>query len=122
MTRASFLPTLADWTRGEGARYLRLAAAIRAAIERGDLAAGARLPAERVLARWLEVSRTTVVMAYDRLVHEEWLESREGSGTTVQASRARTIVAREGIAAVLSSRNAVFRALVSRSAGKPNGK
>jgi DNA-binding transcriptional MocR family regulator len=113
--RPRFTDLLGDWKSGEGALYERLAQAIRMAVERGDLVAGFRLPAQRPLAHQLGVSRTTVVMAYDRLVHEEWLESREGSGTTVQASRARTIVAREGIAAVLSSRNAVFRALVSRS-------
>ena len=47
MTRISFLQTLGEWTRADGARYVRLAGAIRSAIERGDLAAGARLPAQR---------------------------------------------------------------------------
>src|SRR5262249_46771370 len=85
---------------------------IRAAVERGDLVSGTRLPAQRPLARMLGVSRTTVVMAYDQLVEEDWLESRQGSGTTGQASRARTLVARQGPAAVLGPRNAVFRGLV----------
>src|SRR5512144_3082325 len=115
MTRISFQQALGDWSRGEGSLYLRLAGAIRAAIERGDLAAGVRLPAQRVLARWLEVSRTTVVMAYESLSAEEWLEGRQGSGTTVRRSAARAPATRRGAAAVLSSRNVVFRGLVERS-------
>ena len=115
MTRISFLQTLGEWTRADGARYARLAGAIRSAIERGDLAAGARLPAQRVLARWLGVSRTTVVMAYDALVREEWLASRQGSGTVVRRSPARAVAGRGGAAAVLSARNVVFRGLVERS-------
>src|SRR5947207_9939963 len=115
MTRTAFLPILGEWPRGEGPRYQRLAGAIRAAIERGALAAGVRLPAERMLARWLEVSRTTVVMAYDLLGREEWLESRRGSGTTVRRSPARALASRSGAAAVLSGRNVVFRGLVERT-------
>src|SRR5262245_46788951 len=115
MTRISFLPILGDWTHAEGALYQRLAAAIRAAIERGDLAAGARLPAERVLARWLAVSRTTVVTAYDVLAREEWLQSRQGSGTVVRRSPARAVAARGGTAAILAARNIVFRGLVERT-------
>ena len=64
--------------------YRRLADALRAAIDRGEIEAGARLPPERVLARQLAVSRTTVVQAYDVLRGDEWLESRQGSGTWVR--------------------------------------
>jgi DNA-binding transcriptional MocR family regulator len=115
MTRIQFLQALADWRSGEGPMYQRLAGAIRAAIERGDLAAGVRLPAQRVLARWLAVSRTTVVMAYDALVREEWLAGRQGSGTIVRRSPARAIAARGGAAVVLTPRNLVFRGLVERT-------
>src|SRR5437867_9422989 len=114
MTRLRFLQILGDWPRGEGPLYQRLAAAIRAAIERGDLPAGTRLPAQRVLAGWLEVSRTTVVMAYEALAAEEWLEGRQGSGTTVRHSAARAPATRRGAAAVLTTRNIVFRGLVER--------
>ena len=115
MTRNRWLQLLGEWTRGEGPLYERLGDAFRGAIERGDLAAGTRLPAQRVLARWLDVSRTTVAMAYDALAAEQWLESRQGSGTTVRRSPARTIATRGGAAAVLSARNVVFRGLVERS-------
>ena len=115
MSRMHFLQLIGDWPRGEGSLYLRLAAAIRTAIERGDLAAGDRLPAQRALARWLEVSRTTVVLAYETLVAEEWLASRQGSGTVVRRAPARALATRGGAAAVLSSRNVVFRGLVERT-------
>src|SRR5437899_10456272 len=115
MTRLRFLQILGEWPRGEGPMYLRLAEAIRAAIERGDLPAGARLPAQRVLARWLEVSRTTVVLAYEALAGEEWLAGRQGSGTTVRRTPVRALATRGGAAAVLSTRNVVFRGLVERT-------
>lgn len=115
MTRLAFLQIVGDWLPGEGPLYQRLAVAIRAAIERGDLPAGGRLPAQRVLARWLEVSRTTVVMAYEALAAEGWLEGRQGSGTTVRRAAARALATRGGAAAVLSTRNVVFRGLVERS-------
>src|SRR5262245_47264387 len=115
MTRVSFLQALGEWPRGEGPLYTRLSGAIRSAIERGELVGGTRLPAERVLAAWLEVSRTTVVMAYDALARDEWLESRRGSGTTVRRTPARALAARGGAAEVLSARNVVFRGLVERT-------
>ena len=115
MTRIRFLQILGAWPRGDGPMYLRLAEAIRAAIERGDLPAGTRLPAQRVLARWLEVSRTTVVLAYEALSSEKWLEGRQGSGTTVRRSPARAVAPRGGAAAALSTRNVVFRGLVERT-------
>lgn len=115
MTRLRFLQTLGDWSRGDGPMYARLGDALRAAIERGDLPAGARLPAQRVLAKWLEVSRTTVVMTYDLLAREEWLETRQGSGTVVRRTPVRLLATRGGAAAVLASRNVVFRGLVERT-------
>lgn len=110
-----FTQTLGDWSQAGGPLYHRLADAIRRAIERGDLAPGARLPAQRVLAGMLEVSRTTVVLAYDELSREQVVESREGSGTRVLRSRARALAPREGAAAVLSANNVVFRGLVEQS-------
>lgn len=112
MLRTRFSELLADWKNGEGPLYQRLADALRAAIERGELTAGTRLPAQRQLAQMLGVSRTTTVMAYDRLAQDDWLESREGSGTTVRRSRASALPLREGVAAVMGSRNEVFRGLV----------
>jgi DNA-binding transcriptional MocR family regulator len=77
---------LGSWSVGPGPLHRKLASALPEAMERGDLAPGTRLPAERSLARSLAVSRSTVVAAYDRLRSEGWLESRQGSGTRVRWS------------------------------------
>jgi DNA-binding transcriptional MocR family regulator len=75
---------LGPWTSRTGPLYRRLADALRAAIERGEVEVGTRLPPERIMARHLSVSRTTVVQAYDLLRNDDWLESRQGSGTWVR--------------------------------------
>jgi GntR family transcriptional regulator/MocR family aminotransferase len=56
---------------------------LRSAIVNGDLRPGDRLPATRELALDLHVSRTTVSVAYDRLMGEGFLVARVGSGTYV---------------------------------------
>ncbi|MDF5753758.1 PLP-dependent aminotransferase family protein [Spongiactinospora sp. TRM90649] len=61
--------------------YRALAAGVRAAILDGRLPVGARMPAERHLAQALQVSRTTVSAAYDRLREQGYIESRRGSGS-----------------------------------------
>ena len=75
--------SLGNWAGEQGSLYQHLANALRTAIERGDLRVGQRLPAERIFARDLAVSRTTVAGAYTLLKEEGWLESRQGSGTVV---------------------------------------
>jgi DNA-binding transcriptional MocR family regulator len=69
---------------GDGPIYLRISDGLKRLVDRGDVALGTVLPAERSLARSLAVSRSTVVAAYDRLKAEGWLESRRGSGTWVR--------------------------------------
>jgi GntR family transcriptional regulator/MocR family aminotransferase len=59
---------------------------LRAAILDGRIAGGERLPATRELALRLDVSRTTVATAYDRLVSEGYATGRVGSGTYVEAN------------------------------------
>src|SRR5689334_6211364 len=71
------------WTREKGPLYQRLATAFRRAIETTVLSAHTRLPAERLLARELGVSRNTVVAAYQELEAGGWVERRHGSGTRV---------------------------------------
>jgi GntR family transcriptional regulator / MocR family aminotransferase len=56
---------------------------LRAAILDGRLSLGARLPASRVLARSLGVSRFTVDDAFGRLIADGYLVGRHGSGTYV---------------------------------------
>jgi len=60
-----------------------LTAALRAAVTDGRLGRGARLPATRVLAGQLGVSRGVVVEAYQRLTDEGLVAGRRGGGTTV---------------------------------------
>ncbi|MGW9210503.1 aminotransferase-like domain-containing protein [Embleya sp. NPDC055664] len=80
---AELVELLGDWTVGEGVLYRGLARATARLIADGALAAGARLPAERRLAKALAVSRATVVAAYDSLRTDRLVESRRGSGTSV---------------------------------------
>ena len=60
-----------------------LADAIRTAIIDGRLQAGAPLPATRLLAGDLGVSRGVIVEAYQRLADEGLVSARPGAGTRV---------------------------------------
>ncbi len=64
-----------------------LADAVRAAIIDGRLQAGAPLPATRVLADDLGVSRGVIVEAYQRLADEGLVSARPGAGTRVLGLR-----------------------------------
>ncbi len=59
---------------------------IRRAIADGALRQGQRVPATRVLAGELQVSRLSVLTAYEQLLHEGYLIGRVGSGTFVSAA------------------------------------
>src|SRR4051794_39878530 len=61
----------------------QLAASVRAAVQRGALASGERLPSSRALADDLGVARGVVADAFDQLVAEGWLVGVRGSGTFV---------------------------------------
>lgn len=63
--------------------YQRIARQLKSAIERGELAPGSRLPASRVYAQALGVSRATVENAWGELVAQGWLERRGQAGTFV---------------------------------------
>lgn len=97
---SDILGVLGSWSTGSGAMHLRIAMAIRDAIESGALFPGRRLPSERRLADLLAVSRTTVATAYDHLREEGLLVSRQGSGTRVSRNvrprRERTAAVPEG--------------------------
>ncbi|MER7072395.1 PLP-dependent aminotransferase family protein [Terrabacter sp. NPDC000476] len=68
---------------GSGDLTAQLYSQLRAAVLGGRLRGGDRLPSTRELAAELGVSRGTVATAYDRLLAEELLEARRGSGTFV---------------------------------------
>lgn len=60
---------------------------LRKAIIDGVLGPGDQLPSSRELAQRLDVSRTTVTVAYERLAAEGYVSSRVGAGTVVSFAR-----------------------------------
>lgn len=80
------LDVVGDWAAGSGPLYRRLARAVTAAIERGALRDGDRLPSERHAAGALAIGRGTAVAAYDVLVADGLLQRRRGSGTYVRVT------------------------------------
>ena len=69
--------------------YRQIAEQLRGLIAGGEFVAGARLPAERDLARQLGVSRPSVREALIALEVEGWVEVRTGSGVYVLERPAR---------------------------------
>jgi GntR family transcriptional regulator/MocR family aminotransferase len=68
---------------GNGPQYAQLTRAMKDAILDGRMVAGSRLPPTRVLANELELSRTTVLAAYEQLRAEGFIDARVGSGSYV---------------------------------------
>ncbi|WP_225430136.1 GntR family transcriptional regulator [Deinococcus detaillensis] len=81
---AAALPSAAGLSSSP--RYMQVAGALQAAIERGEYPAGSALPAERELAARLGVSRVTVRQATLKLAERGLVVRRHGSGTFVAAS------------------------------------
>jgi DNA-binding transcriptional MocR family regulator len=79
---------IGDWaaniSAGSGPRYLAIANAISAAMDRGALAPGDRLPPHRALAAALGVDLTTVTRAYSEARKRGLLDSAVGSGTFIR--------------------------------------
>lgn len=99
--------------------FLRIARAVSSAIVAGRLAAGARLPGSRTLARSLAVHRNTVVAAYQELLAEGWIEASEKRGTFVsrmipdpRPRRFAPMPARSGVPARVGYRLAAAPAIV----------
>jgi GntR family transcriptional regulator/MocR family aminotransferase len=67
----------------QGPRYAQLTRALKNAILTGRCAPATRLPATRSLARDLDLSRNTVLAAYEQLAAEGFIEGRIGSGCYV---------------------------------------
>ena len=78
---------------------------LRKAVLSGSFPAGERLPSTRDLAEQLGISRTVVVLAYDHLLAEGFVEGRRGSGTYVSSSLNRSTVGRpKKVSSLLVSR------------------
>ena len=104
---------------GQGPRYLQIYRAVREAVLSSRLPAGSRLPSSRRLASELGVSRNTVLLAFDQLRSEGFLEGRHGAGSYVSSSiddRLLEAPAREAPTPNLPRLSQVGR----RLAGQPN--
>ena len=78
---SEFTRALGPWSDREGTLQQRLERAVESMIERETWSASHPLPPDRVLARSLGVSRTTVIGAYEALASRGLVERRHGSGT-----------------------------------------
>lgn len=74
------------WRDASGPLYVALSQEIITLIRAGALVPGQRLPSTRALATQLGLNRNTVVLAYDELSAQGWLEQRRGSGAYVCAA------------------------------------
>ncbi|MFM9942844.1 MAG: PLP-dependent aminotransferase family protein [Hyphomicrobiaceae bacterium] len=66
--------------------HAQLGQQLRRMILEGRIGRGVRLPSSRSLAVDLNISRATVVLAYDQLASEGYLEGRQGAGAFVSSS------------------------------------
>lgn len=68
---------------GRGPLHAQLTRALKSAVFAGRVSQGVRLPATRLLAHELGVSRNTVLAAYEQLRAEGFVDGRVGSGSYV---------------------------------------
>lgn len=86
---------LGNW-RGDGHSYVELADSIGILARDGSITIDSALPAERQLAEALQVSRTTVAAAYQRLRERGFAHSRQGSGTVIRLPHEATALTPSG--------------------------
>jgi GntR family transcriptional regulator/MocR family aminotransferase len=79
------IPLLLDRSR-PATLAVQIVEQLRDAILQGRIAPGARMPSSRKLADQLDVSRNTVVRAYESLTIESYVEARPASGVFVAES------------------------------------
>ncbi len=84
-SRQISLPFIKIDRRARRPLYEQLYEGIRAAILNGVLRPNDRLPATRLIAEEMGVSRNIVVIAFEQLVMEGYVQSRSGSGSFVAA-------------------------------------
>jgi DNA-binding transcriptional MocR family regulator len=111
---------LGEWRTGRGPLFVRLADALARAYERGALPPGGVLPAERVFAAALGVSRTTVVAAYGELRDRGLALTRHGSGTVFRNAMPAAVGATSPAYAGLLARAGAEVPLIDLSVGGPD--
>jgi DNA-binding transcriptional MocR family regulator len=114
------LSALGQWRAGRGPMFERLASALVRASEQAALPGGGALPAERVLARELEVSRSTVAAAYQELRERGVAVTRHGSGTVMRNVMPPAAGASSPAVAALLARADGSTALIDLSVGAPD--
>ncbi|MEX2570742.1 MAG: PLP-dependent aminotransferase family protein [Gemmatimonadota bacterium] len=115
------------------ALHEQLIGQLRHLILAGELPPGTRLPPSREAARAFQVSRNIVVLAYEQLSLEGYLEARVGSGTRVRESLPKHLLRPKSVTALSEStgglrpsrlsrqghRLAAARGIPHRNGGKP---
>src|SRR5215469_3657463 len=95
--------------------YRQLYDAIRQAILQGTLRKGLRLPSTRSIANELHVSRNIVIIAFEQLLAEGYIESRTGAGTFVTKTLPDEVLQLESVRAngnrALSARGKMWQRL-----------
>jgi DNA-binding transcriptional MocR family regulator len=114
------IAALGQWHEGRGPLFERLASALVRASEQAALPSGGELPAERVLARELEISRSTVVAAYRELRERGVAVTRHGSGTVMRNVVPAAAGASAPAVAALLARADLSAPLVDLSVGAPD--
>ena len=89
-------------SRGGDPLRTQLIRALRSAVQHGRLSAGGVLPATRVLAADLGLSRGIVVEAYEQLIAEGYFTARRGAATRVAATHTGAIRERRSRATALA--------------------
>src|SRR5438067_1373757 len=122
MTQGSerLVAALGEWRAGRGPMFERLARSLVRAGEQAALPPGGELPPERVLARELEISRSTVVAAYRELRESGLAVTRHGSGTVMRNVMPAAAGASSPAVAALLARADVSRPLIDLSVGAPD--
>lgn len=89
--RVADVPSIGALDRAAGNLSRQVAQALREAVRCGDIEPGDALPSTRRLAATLDVSRGTVIEAYEQLIVEGFLESKRGAGTRVARALAQRV-------------------------------